>query len=73
MNKLNLSLILLFSGILLPLPFEVNTANAHGWNSEKKAIKKQMVLRLFKKMVNGITDLVFLGWPKSIPTMQRVK
>ena len=40
MKKFNLSLIFLLSGILLPLPFEINTANAHGWDSQKKAMKK---------------------------------
>ena len=40
MKKLKLSLIFLISGILLPLPFEVNTANAHGLKTVKKAEKE---------------------------------
>ena len=49
MKKLNLSLIFLISGILLPLPFEVNTANAHGWKKYKQASKESDGAALVEK------------------------
>ena len=49
MKKLNLSLIVLLSVILLPLPFEVNTANAHGWKKYKKASKESDGAALVEK------------------------